>query len=279
MPLSIVSNIASLAAQRQVNKTQAHLNKNMMRLSTGLRINSASDDSAGLAISERSRAQIRSLAQAERNGEDGISMLQVAEGGMMEVHGILSRMRELAVQSANDTNSASNRDYLQGELQELLDEISRIGLVTTFNGVELLYGNHPSDLDFQIGINSSPNDQITVAPGDIDISPSELWISTPPDISESGDPHAAIEEIDHAINWVSTTRANIGAAQNRMEVAVHNLGNMREALAAADSRIRDADVAEETAGMTRNSILMQSGVAVLAQANQHPSVALSLLSN
>lgn len=280
MALSIVSNIASLRAQRSLNHTQERLSSNMGRLSSGLRINRAGDDSAGLAISEKFRAQTRSMAQAERNGMDGISMLQVAEGGMGETAGILSRMRELAVQSANDTNSSTDRDFLQQEFSELISEIDRISQVTQFNGTVLLDGTGTgTDLDFQIGIMTTSDDVLTVAIGDLDTTAATLGVNAldVSDPSGTGDPLAAIEAIDAAIDLVSTARSTVGAAQNRITVAVANLGNMRENLSAAESRIRDVDVAEETAAMTRNSILMQSGVAVLAQANQQPAMALSLI--
>lgn len=275
MAISIVSNIASLSAQRSLNKTQAALETNMGRLATGLRINRAGDDSAGLAISEKFRAQTRSMSQAERNGMDGISMLQVAEGGMNETANILARMRELAVQSANSTNSATDRDFLDQEFQELLSEIDRVSAVTQFNGVQLIDGT-ATDLDFQIGINTTSDDVIQVLSADLDVTAATLAV-TGLDVQDRANSLTAIDAIDAAIDSVSTARSTVGAAQNRMQVAVANLGNMRENLSAAESRIRDVDVAEETAAMTRQSILMQSGVAVLAQANQQPAMALSLI--
>lgn len=282
MTISIISNIASINAQRTLQATQQRLTQNMGRLSTGMRINRAADDAAGLAISERLRSEIRSIYQAERNGMDGISMLQVAEGGMNETAGILTRMRELAIQSATDTNSASDRGFLDNEFQALISEIDRIAVVTNFNGVPLLSGQSGlTNIDFQIGIQNSTDDRITVDPAELEITSDMLGLSTGGapqiDILTKTGAQNTLSVIDDAIGTVSEARATIGSAQNRMQVAINNLGNMRENLNAAESRIRDTDVAEETAQMTRNNILMQSGVSVLAQANQQPSMALSLL--
>ena len=275
MPMSIISNVASLAAQRRLGQTSDRLQNSMTRMSTGLRINRAADDTAGLAISERLRSQTRSMAQAERNGMDGISMLQVAEGGMNETSGILARMRELAMQSANDTNSASDRAFLADEFGQLVSEIDRIATVTEFNGTKLLQGNS-STLDFQIGTENTSSDQISVDLADLSMTGTDLSIDSLT-IGSKSDAVAALQSIDDAIGMVSEARSVIGSAQNRMQIAVSNLGNMRENLAAADSRIRDADIAQEASQMTRNQILMQSGMAILAQANQQPSMALSLL--
>lgn len=273
MGLSIVSNVASINAQRNLSKTQHNLAQNMGRLSSGLRINRAGDDAAGLAISEKLRSQTRSLGQAERNAMDGISMLQVAEGGMNEVNGILTRMRELAIQASTDTNSNTERGFLDLEFQELTSEIDRIAAVTEFNGTNVLQGV-ASGLDFQIGIENTSNDRINVTVNDV--RSSALGFSSTAISSKSG-AQAALATIDTAIENTVSARAEIGAAQNRMQIAIGNLGSMRENLSAADSRIRDVDVAEEAAAMTRNNILMQSGVSVLAQANQAPSMALSLI--
>lgn len=282
MTMSIISNIASINAQRTLQATQGRLTQNMGRLSTGMRINRAADDAAGLAISERLRSETRSISQAERNGMDGISMLQVAEGGMNETANILTRMRELAIQSANDTNSASDREFLDSEFQALISEIDRISNVTEFNGIPLLSGAIAgmAQIDFQIGIENSTNDRIWVDPAELDVTALTLGVDAATNniLSKSG-AQEVLDVLDEAIGVVSLARSTIGSAQNRMQVAINNLGSMRENLSAAESRIRDTDVAEETAQMTRNNILMQSGVAVLAQANQQPSMALSLLGN
>lgn len=275
--MSIVSNVPSINAQRNLSKTQGNLTQNMGRLSSGLRINRAGDDAAGLAISEKLRSQTRSLAQSERNAMDGISMLQVAEGAMNEVSGVLTRMRELAIQSSTDTNSNTERGFLDLEFQELVSEIDRIAGVTEFNGTTLLDGT--ASLDFQVGIENTSNDRITVAVADVRSSAlgdTSGNIGAQAVATKTGAQNA-LDVIDGAIEDVVTARAQVGAAQNRLQISIGNLGSMRENLSAADSRIRDVDVAEETAAMTRNSILMQAGVAVLAQANQSPSMALSLI--
>ena len=273
MSLSIVSNVASLNAQRNLSRTQNALSQNMGRLSSGLRINRAGDDAAGLAISEKLRSQTRSIAQAERNGMDGTSMLQVAEGGMNELSGILTRMRELAIQSSTDTNSDSERGYIDTEFQSLVSEIDRITSTTEFNGTKLLDGS-VGQLDFQIGIENTANDRISITIDQVDSS--TLGVGSA-GVDTKANAQNALDTIDAAISTVVSARANIGTTQNRMQIAISNLGSMRENLSAADSRIRDVDVAEETAAMTRHNILMQSGVAILAQANQAPAMALSLL--
>ncbi|MDD9942524.1 MAG: flagellin [Myxococcales bacterium] len=282
MPLmSIVSNVSSINAQRNLGRTQQRLTQNMGRLSSGLRINRSGDDAAGLAISEKLRSQTRSLAQAERNGMDGVSMLQTAEGAMNEINGILTRMRELAIQSSTDTNSDTERGFLDLEFQDLISEIDRIANVTEFNGTQLLNQTGGASLDFQIGIENTSNDRVTVTIDQVTTdqigtagTPASLRATS---VDSKSDAQLALDSIDDAIEDVVTARADIGTAQNRLSTSMANLGSMRENLTAADSRIRDVDVAEETAEMTRNSILMQAGVAVLAQANQSPSMALSLI--
>lgn len=277
MALSIVTNTASLTAQRNLAGTQKSMAANLGRLSSGLRINSASDDAAGLAISERLRAQVRGLAQAERNAMDGISLTQTAEGAMNEVSGILTRMRELSVQSANGTVGASERQFLQDEFSALRDEIDRIANVTEFNGTNLLDGSSAT-VTMQVGINDSADDRIDVALTDVHAN--QLGTTTTLDlidISTVAGAQTAMTVVDESIDDISTGRASLGATQNRLQVTVTNLSSVRENLSAANSRIRDVDVASETAAMTRNNILMQAGVSILAQANQAPSIALSLL--
>jgi len=284
MALTMNTNVASLIAQRNVNATQDRLNSNFGRLSTGLRINSASDDAAGLAISEQLKSQIRSLGQAERNAHDGNSMLQVAEGAMNEVSGILTRIRELAVQSATDTLGSTERGFLDQEVSALKAELDRIAEVTEFNGVKLLDGGATGNtFSFQVGIGATTSDRISATirgtrATDIGIVTGGAVSSVAGiDLTTITGAQNALGVVDRAISDVSSRRADMGAVQNRMVVTIANLGSARENLSAANSRIRDVDIASETAAMTKNNILMQAGVSVLAQANQSPSIALSLL--
>lgn len=282
MTITINTNIASLNAQRNLGKTQTLLHGNLGRLSTGLRINTAADDAAGLAISENLKAQIRSLAQAQRNALDGVSLLQTAEGALNEVSGILTRMRELATQAANGTLGTAERGFLDQEFQALSNEIDRIAEVTEFNGTQLLDGTASAGMDFQVGINSTSNDSFTVSIADMhanQIGATSTGADTIDDVAVTAisSAQAALAVIDQAISDISSERADLGAFQNRINVTIANLGTARENLSAANSRIRDVDVASETAALTRNTILMQAGVSVLAQANQIPAVALSLL--
>jgi flagellin len=273
MAFSVVTNVASLSAQRNLARTQESLSKNMSRLSSGLRINSAADDAAGLGISEKLRAQTRGLAQAERNAMDGVSLLQTAEGSLNEVSGILVRMRELALSSATDTNNDTQREYLNEEFTALGEELTRLTSVTDFNGTKLLNGDAAA-LEIQVGLNESATDdriQIDIPAMDAASLGVDGTILTKTDAQD------VLSVIDDAINTVSESRAGLGSLQNRMQITIQNLSASRENLTAANSRIRDVDVAEETAAMTRNSILMQAGVSVLSQANQAPQVALSLL--
>jgi flagellin len=278
MGISLLTNTASLNAQRNLNKTNNALSSNFSKLSSGQRINTAGDDAAGLAISERMKSQIRSLSQAERNANDGISLLQTTEGALNENSGILIRMRELSMQSANGTLGDSERDALQTEFTQLTDEIDRIANVTEFNGQKLLNGDTAS-FEFQVGIGSDTNDRITAnmvtmtagAYGEDGLDLTGL------DITSAAGAQAALDTIDQAIAATSSSRAELGSTQNRLQVTVSNLQSANTNLSAANSRIRDVDVAEESAAMTKNNILNQAGVAVLSQANQLPSMALSLL--
>jgi flagellin len=278
MALSILTNTASLNAQRNLSQTGRSLAANFGRLSSGMRINTAGDDAAGLAISERMKAQVRSLHQAERNANDGISLLQTAEGGMNENSGILIRMRELAMQAATGTVGDTERGHLQTEFAELTAEIDRIANVTQFNGQLLLNGENAS-FDFQVGINEGGSNVISATM--VDMSADNYGASgtdlTALDISTAAGAQAALDVLDTAIADTSEARAGLGATQNRLQVTVANLQSARENLSAANSRIRDVDVAEESAAMTRNNILSQAGIAVLSQANLLPSMALSLL--
>jgi len=295
MALSILTNNASLSAQRNLASTGKALASNFAKLSSGQRINTAGDDAAGLAVSEKMKSQMRSLSQAERNANDGTSLLQTAEGALNENSGVLVRMRELAMQSANGTLTDSDRTSLQTEFVQLRSEIDRISGVTEFNGTKLLDGT-TGTVKFQVGISASASDTITAkltkmtskeygfkSDGTTAIDLTALSIGNAKDendVDQTGDAgtaQAALATLDEAIAATSTTRAGLGAVQNRLTVTVSNLQSANNNLSAANSRIRDVDVAEESASMTRNNILSQAGLAVLAQANQLPSMALSLL--
>jgi flagellin len=278
--ISINTNVASINAQRNLSSTQTRLTANYGRLSTGLRINTAADDAAGLAISERLKSQIRSMSQAERNGNDGISLLQTAEGAMNQVSGVLTRIRELAVQSANGTLGATERTYIDNEKTALLQEIDRIAASTEFNGINLLNGGAAGvSFTFQVGTHGTANDTVTATIPDMTTTTLGAGALATVDLTTQAGAQAALSTLDTSIDNVSTARATLGTAQNRLQVSIANLGNARENLSAANSRIADVDVAAETADMTRNNILTQSGVAVLAQANQMPQIALKLLGN
>ena len=271
MSMVINTNAVSLGAQRNLANTQNALSANLQKLSSGMRITSAADDAAGLGISERLKSQVRSLQQASRNANDGISMGQVAEGAMNEQAGILVRLRELAVQSANGSLGTNERGYIQTEADELVAEIDRISNVTEFNGFNMIAAGTAA-IDFQVGINNG--DTISMNFGATDTA--TLGVDAL-DYSSAASASTAIDSLDAAIDALSTQRSDIGAGMSRLQTTVTNLATAHENLSAANSRIRDVDVAEETAAMTRNQILSQAGVAVLAQANQLPSAALSLL--
>ena len=274
MGLRVNTNIASINAQRNLQNVTNRLGGNYRRLSTGLRITSAADDAAGLAISERLRAQVRSLDQAKRNANDGISLVQTAEGSLNEVSNILVRMRELAVQANNGTVSDNDRTTLNEEFTSLVNEVNRIAKSTEFNNIKLLDGSS-TNLNFQIGFGvTGGTDTIGVS-----LSPAlttSLGIDTL-SINSSGSPSASIAAIDTAINSVSSLRGTLGAAQNRLSSTISNLGVAVENLSAANSRIRDVDVANETAQLTRNSILQQAAISILSQANSSTQGALQLL--
>ena len=278
MGLVINTNIASINAQRNLSRTEESLNTSLARLSSGLRITAAKDDAAGLAISEKLRAQIRGMAQAERNANDGISLVQTAEGALDQVSNILTRMRELSVQAATGTLGDEERVYLDSEFDKLNDEINRIASVTEFNGQRLLNGATSGGISFQVGLTSAVMDRITVSI--MNTFASQLGTGTyltGQTLSTISGARAAMAVIDAAIQDISGTRGDLGAAQNRLSTTVKNLATQRENLSAANSRIRDVDVAAETVSMTRSQILMQAGVSVLAQANQLPAMALSLI--
>ena len=274
MGLRVNTNIASINAQRNTALVTTRLARNYQRLSTGLRISTAADDAAGLAISERLRAQVRSLAQASRNANDGISLVQVGEGALNEVSNILVRLRELAIQSANGSSSTADKNTIREEFDSLINEIDRIAQSTEFNGIRLLDGS-ASTVTFQVGINTAVGiDQL-----DVSLTPAlvtTLGLDTV-DVGSGGDTSFAITQIDQAINSVSALRGRFGSLQNRLQSTIANLGVATESLSAAESRIRDVDVAFETAELTRNNILQQASISILAQANAQPQSALQLL--
>jgi flagellin len=276
MPLYINTNVSSLEAQRNLNATQNAQSRNFQRLSSGLRINSAADDAAGLAISESLRSQTRSYNVAERNTNNAVSMVQTAEGGLSQIGDVLGRMRELAVQSANGDLTSTDRSYIQTEFTELTNEIDRVISSTKFNGKDLLGGTTSSSIDFQVGIGTASSDRIQLKFGGN--SSTTLGISG---VAVSGSDgvgaRSAIAAIDTAIGAVSSLRATFGASINRFETTIGNIQSIRTNYTAATSRIRDVDVAEETASLARNQVLQQAGVSILAQANQSPQLALSLL--
>lgn len=273
MGLRINTNVASLAAQRNLSKATQALGKSFGRLSSGLRIARASDDAAGLAISERMRAQVRSLQQSQRNANDGISLVQTAEGALEEVNGILVRLRELATESSTGTMNATDRTTLDNEFQLLVNEIDRISTSSTFNGTALLTGAATIAIRVGSGTNATV-DSISISTATV--LASALTLSTA-NISSASGADAAITSIDAAINQVSSVRGSFGAASNRLEASIRNLGATIENLAAAESRIRDVDVAAETANLTKMSIMQQAAISVLAQANVQPQSALALL--
>ena len=273
MSMSIRTNVASLNAQRNLSSTQTQLDSSMSKLSSGYRITKAGDDAAGLGISTNLEAQARSYGQAVRNANDGISVVQTTEAALNESANILTRMRELAMESASDGIGDTERGYIQTETSALTDELDRISKVTEFNGKSLLSGT-TTTLDFQVGVRGTANDRITFTT--IDATVSTLGVSGL-DLSTKGKAQAALSTLDTALGVVSTARSAIGAAGNRFQSAVNSIQAFSESLSAADSRIKDVDVAEETSKMARANILAQAGVSVLAQANQQPQLALKLL--
>ena len=277
MGLRINTNVPSLIAQRNLRINRSALDKSLERLSSGSRINHAGDDAAGLAISESIKAQLRGLAQAERNAMDGISLVQVAEGAMAEVSNILIRMRELGVQASSDTVGDQERKFMDVEFQQLLEEIDRIANSTEFNRVPLLNGGSTT-FEIQIGTRNNPTiDRVKLfdaAAADINVVALGINLAG---VSDKSSAQNTLSAIDSAISSVTSIRAEFGAMQNRLQSVVNNMMISRENLATANSRIRDADVAEEATELTKNQILMQSGVSVLSQANNTIRSALSLL--
>jgi flagellin len=274
MGLRIHTNIASMTAQRALAAVTERLARNYQRLATGLRIATAADDAAGLAISERLRAQIRSLDQARRNAADGISLVQSGEGALSEVGDILVRLRELAVQSANGSVSGQDRATLDEEFQQLVAEVDRIGRGTEWNGIRLLDGSS-SSVVFQIGFGTEPGiDTLAAALSPVLATGLGLDVLG---VSNVGAATTSLAALDSAIDSVSRVRGRFGAMQNRLESTIRNLAVQQENLSAAESRIRDVDIARETAEMAKNQILQQAAIAMLAQANLQPQLALRLL--
>ena len=271
MGLRVNTNIASLNAQRNLALATGRLQGNYARLSSGLRIATAADDAAGLSISERMRSQIRSYGAASRNAQDGISLAQTAEGALSEASNILTRMRELAIQSANGTLTTTDRATLNTEVTTLIEELDRIAASAEFNGLALLDGT-ATTASIQVGINANE----TIEIGLPDTTTATLGVDAV-DVSTSAGANTAMSLIDTAIDTLNSARGVLGATQNRLTSAIASIATARENLSASESRIRDVDVASETADLTRNSIMQQAAVSILQQANVQPQIALSLL--
>ena len=271
MGLRVNTNIFSLSAQNNLGQVTERLGGNYSRLSSGLRIASASDDAAGLGISERMRSEIRSLGQAARNTQDGLSLTQTAEGAVGEISNNLNRMRELAVQASSGTISDDDRAIINEEFSALESEIDRIASDTTFNGLNVLDGSQ-TDLDIQVG--TELGQEITIDA--VDVTSSGLGIDTL-DVSTDAGAEQALASLDSAIDSVNSERGSLGAIQNRLSSAFNSIQSTREGLSQAESRIRDVDVASESADLTRNSIMQQAAVSILSQANVQPQLALSLI--
>lgn len=273
MGLRVNTNIISISAQRHLANVTNRLEGNFQRMSSGLRIASASDDPAGLGISERMRAKLKSLSQAARNGQDGVSLVQTAEGALNEATTNLSRMRELAISAANGTLNTGDRATVDAEFQALVEEIDRIADTTSFNGVDLL-NTATGTIDIQAGTEAGDTITLNLA----DATTTGLGLSGATfDLTTVSNASAVLDTIDTAITSVTTIRGDLGASQNRLQSAIRSIRNAEQNLAASESRIRDVDIAMETADLTRNSILQQAAVSVLSQANAQPQIALSLL--
>jgi flagellin len=273
MAINIQTNYAALSAQKNLGQNQKLLAGSFQRLSSGYRVNSAADDAAGLAISESMKSQIRSYTVAQRNASDAQSMAQTAEGALGDVHDIMGRMRELAMQSSNGDLGDTDRGYINTEFQALQSEVTRIQDSAKFNGKQLINAT-PATTTFQVGLNNTASDQIAVTFGGVKLT---AITANTTDLSTAAGALAALGTIDTAIQNVSTARSNFGTAMNRMDFATSNIQTMQLNITAANSRIRDVDVASETANLSRNQVLTQAGTAVLAQANQIPQLALSLI--
>ena len=276
MGMRVTTNLSAINAQRNLIGSQRKLNSNMAQLASGSRINIAADDAAGLAISERLKAGIRSARQANRNANDGISMVQTAEGGLNEIGNIITRLRELGIQAASDTVGDTERDFVNKEVAQLKEEIQRIAVTTKWGSTSLLDGTTPA-FDFQVGLfNDEFQDRITFNSRDNNAQLDSLGLGQL-DYASKGGAQDALARLDEAQNTINGFRANLGALQNRLTSTVDNLGVLEENMSAANSRIRDTDVAMASSEMVRNNILLQAGTSTLAQANQVNQLALKLI--
>lgn len=276
MSLRIGTNVQSLAAQRYLMTNHEEQNRSLERLSSGSRINKAGDDAAGLAISERLRANIRSMKQASRNANDGVSLVQTAEGSMNEISNILIRLRELSIQGSSDTIGDTERGFINKEVQQLKSEVDRISNSTEFNGVKLLNGT-ANNLEIQVGLNNNPNlDRFVFDPHALQTTLASFGLQ---DVSTATKETSQqnLASLDQAITHLNENRSTLGALQNRLYSSINNLSIYRENLEAANSRIRDTDMAEESANLTKSNIMTQATISVLGQANQNPQLALKLL--
>lgn len=274
MGLRINTNLAAMASQRALQHSSEEQATSFQRLASGTRITKSADDAAGLSISEKLKSQIRSLSQAERNANDGVSFVQVAEGGMNEIGNMLVRLRELGIQAASDTIGDTERGFVDKEVQQLKAEIDRIANVTTFNGTPLLNGKAGHDMSFHIG--AQKGDAIMFKPDTYNVQAGQLGIDGL-DYKSADGARDALDVVDNAINLVSGARADLGAQQNKLTSTINNLAIQKENYSAANSRIRDTDIASESSALVRGNILQQAGVSVLAQANSAPQSALRLL--
>ncbi|CAH0214301.1 MULTISPECIES: flagellin [unclassified Microbacterium] len=290
MGMQINTNVSALNAYRNLSSTQNDVSKSLEKLSSGLRINRAADDAAGLAISEGLRSQVNGLNVAARNAQDGISVIQTAEGALTEVHSILQRVRDLAVQAGNDSNNVDSRNAIKTEIDSLASELTRVTASTNFNGINLLDGSAGADADgvltFQVGAGGTANDQISVTLANLSDMKDSTGAATGValgatiaalTVDDATNAQAAITAIDTQIKNVSEARASLGASQNRFESTINSLNVSSENLAAAESRIRDTDMAAEMVKYTAANILSQAGTAMLAQANQSTQGVLQLL--
>jgi flagellin len=276
MALTIMTNELALAAQRNLNNTELRLNSTIQHLASGSRIVRAGDDPAGLAISDNMNAIIRSMGQAMRNAQDGISLIQVFEGGTTEISNMLIRMRELSIQAASDTVGDRERNMLDNEVQQLKEEVTRLARTTTYAGRELLAGDQ-IHLEFQVGPNNDPTkDRIIFDPGNSNLTAEGLGVDGISVLQKEA-AQGGLESLDNALNTINALRARIGSSQNRLQTTINSQSTYIENLSAAKSRIKDADMAIETTALSRETILRQAGVAVLTQANETPKLALQLL--
>lgn len=276
MGMRISTNMAAISAQHALVGSQREMQKSMAQLSSGSRITKSADDAAGLAISENLKSQIRSISQAGRNANDGVSLIQTAEGGLSEISNIMTRLRELSIQGSSDTISDKERVLLDKEVQQLKSETERIAQTTTF-GTQKLINGAGATFDFQVGIhNNKAEDRISFNASETNATASSLGIDSFDFTTKEG-AQSALETLDNAQSMVSGYRANLGALQNRLESTISNTSTQYESLSAANSRIRDTDIAQASSELTRNNILLQASTATLSQANQVPAMALKLI--